>query len=187
MAVAVGEAPQADAARRGAERLPIGGPDLLAGEAGLTMVEEGAELRPGDERQALIGGEGVQHVAEPVGPPRAIVTDRAQDDALRQAGDADLHLRVRAIGGIEVAEDLGEAAQDVVARVQQVIAEPGADFLEREGRRPLQHLLEAPLVGRRGDLRHVEAVVDVSPRRLEQRRLHRPRRGTGAVASNGPP
>lgn len=92
---------------------------------------------------------------------------------------------MRAIGRVEPAEHFGEAAEDVVARVQQVVAEPLADLRQGEGRRLLQHLLEAPLVGRRGDLGDGEALVDMAPRGFQEGGLHRPRRRAGAVAEQG--
>ena len=172
MAVAVGETPEADAARDGAEGLAVSLLDFLARKAGFAIIEQRAQFLPLHQRQALIGGQGIEHVAEPIRPPRTIATDIREDNALRQATDADRHLGVRAIGRVQIAEYLCETPEDVMARVQQIDPEAVANFVQREGRRGRQHLLEAPLVLGRCNAVNLQSVEHVLPRRLQQQIGH---------------
>lgn len=91
---------------------------------------------------------------------------------LGQALDADLHLGMAAIGGVQVAEAFGQPFEDVEARRQQEIPEQVADRLDGEGRRVLKPKLDLLPVLRAGDVLDPQPVADVPPCRFEKGGAH---------------
>src|SRR5437870_107770 len=114
MAVAVGEAAEANAA--GGQLFPFFG--LPFNQQGCLALEQGTDFRVRDKRLTLVGGNGVQDVSRLVLPPTLVVTASAHDDPLWQSLDADSHLVVALVNGVEVAEHLRQAAKDVTTWVQ---------------------------------------------------------------------